>query len=119
MNTLSSDNKTEREVERKRAGLSFLIVNLGVPWALRPNSPVLSRSCPKRVLFFFFRRELPHKNGATIVRLPSFYGGESEVTQTFFVPLSNNLSYPGRCELVQKLRHLGSTESCMLKSETV
>ena len=21
----------------KRAGLSFLIVNLGVPWALRPN----------------------------------------------------------------------------------
>jgi len=60
VNTLSSDNKTERELERKRAGLSFLIVNLGVPWALRPNSPVLSRSCPKRVLFFF-RRELPHR----------------------------------------------------------
>ena len=60
VNTLSSDNKTEHEVERKRAGLSFLIVNLGVPWALRPNSPVLSQSCPKRVLFFFFRRELPH-----------------------------------------------------------
>jgi len=39
-------------------GLSFLIVNLGVPWALRPNSPVLLRSCPKRVLFLFFRREL-------------------------------------------------------------
>ena len=58
MNTLLSDNKTEREVERKRAGLSFLIVNLGVPWALRPNSPVFSRSCPKRVLFSFFRREL-------------------------------------------------------------
>jgi len=58
VNTLSSDNKTEREVERKQAGLSFLIANLGVPWALRPNSPVLSRSCPKRVLFFF-RRELP------------------------------------------------------------
>jgi len=36
VNTLSSDNKTEREVERKRAGLSFLIANLGVPWALRP-----------------------------------------------------------------------------------
>jgi len=51
-----SDNKTEREVELKQAGLSFLIVNLGVPWALRPNSKVLSRSCPKRVLFFFFRR---------------------------------------------------------------
>ena len=60
VNTLSSDNKTELEVERKRAGLSFVIVNLGVPWALRPNSPVLSRSCPKHVLFFFFRRELPH-----------------------------------------------------------
>jgi len=58
VNTISSDNKTERKVERKRAGQSFLIVNLGVPWALRPNSPVLSRSCPKRVLFFF-RRELP------------------------------------------------------------
>jgi len=42
------------------AGLSFLIVNLGVPWALRPNSQVLLRSCPKHVLFFFFRRELPH-----------------------------------------------------------
>jgi len=40
-------------------GLCFLIVNLGVPWALRPNSPVLLRSCPKRVLFFF-GRELPH-----------------------------------------------------------
>jgi len=45
----------------KRAGLSFSIVNLGVPWALRPNSPVLLRCCPKRVLFFFFTRELPHK----------------------------------------------------------
>jgi len=43
-------------------GLSFLIVNLGVPWALRPNSPVFSESCPKRVLFFFFRRELPHES---------------------------------------------------------
>ena len=31
VNTLSSDNKTEREVERKRAGLSFLIVDLGTP----------------------------------------------------------------------------------------
>ena len=30
-----------------------------MPWTLRPNSPVLSRSCSKRVLFFF-RRELPH-----------------------------------------------------------
>jgi len=59
VNTLSSDNKTEREVEQKQAGLSFLIVNLGVPWALRPNSPVLLQSCPKRVLFFFCRRELP------------------------------------------------------------
>ena len=36
MNTLSSDNKTERDVERKRAGLSFLIVNLGMPWTLQP-----------------------------------------------------------------------------------
>jgi len=54
VNTLLSDNKTEREVERKRVGLSFLIVNLGVPWALRTNSPVFSWSCPKRVLFFFF-----------------------------------------------------------------
>jgi len=34
VNTLSSDNKTEREVERKWAGLSFLIVNLGVPRTL-------------------------------------------------------------------------------------
>jgi len=31
VNTLSSENKIEREVERKRAGLSFLIVNLGTP----------------------------------------------------------------------------------------
>jgi len=59
VNTLSSDNKTEREFEQKRAGLSFLIVNLGVPWTRRLNSPVLLRSCPKRVLFCFFRRELP------------------------------------------------------------
>ena len=68
MNTLSTDNKTEREVERKRAGLSFLIVNLGVPWALRTNSPVLSRSWPKRVLFFFYRRELPHQLNKTCVQ---------------------------------------------------
>jgi len=33
VNTLSSDNKPEREVEQKRAGLSFFIVNLGVPQA--------------------------------------------------------------------------------------
>ena len=33
-----------------------------MPWELRPNwnSPVLLRSCPKCVLFFFFRKELPH-----------------------------------------------------------
>jgi len=37
VNIFSSDNKTEREVERKRAGLSFLIVNLSVPWILRPK----------------------------------------------------------------------------------
>jgi len=59
VNTLTSDSKTERELERKRVGLSFLIVNLRVPWALRPNPPVFSRSCPKSVLFFF-RRELSH-----------------------------------------------------------
>ena len=70
MNTFSSDNKTEREVERKRAGLSFLTANLGVAWTLRPNSPVLPRSCPKRVLFFFFRRELPHKSGANCEVVP-------------------------------------------------
>jgi len=29
VNTLSSDNKTKREVERKRAGLSFLTYQLG------------------------------------------------------------------------------------------
>jgi len=44
----------------KRTGLSFLIVNLGVPWTLRLNSPVLSQSCPKCVVVFF-RRGLPHK----------------------------------------------------------
>jgi len=32
VNTNLSDSKTEREVERYQAGLSFLIVNLGVPW---------------------------------------------------------------------------------------
>jgi len=73
MNTLSSDNKTEREVERKRAGLSFLIDNLGVPWALRTNSQVLLRSCPKCVVVFF-RRGLQHwavltwqRNNETVV----------------------------------------------------
>jgi len=44
----------------KRAGLSFLTVNLGVPWTLWLKSPVLLRNCRKRVLFFLFRRELPH-----------------------------------------------------------
>jgi len=66
---ISQFNKTEREVERKSAGLSFLIVNLGVPWALRPNSPVLSRSCPKCVVVFF-KRGLQHKNCATSEVVP-------------------------------------------------
>jgi len=48
------------------------------------NLPVFSRSGSKRVLFIFFRRELPHKNGATVVQLPSFNGGECETTQKFF-----------------------------------
>jgi len=43
----------------KRAGLSSLIVSLGVPWTLQLNSPVLLRSCPKCVVVFF-RRGLPH-----------------------------------------------------------
>jgi len=72
VNTLLSDNKTEREVDRKRAGRSFLIVNLGVPWALRLISPVLSRSCPKRVLFF--RRELPQMPSCQILVLSSGSG---------------------------------------------
>jgi len=66
--TYSYQNKTMSEYNSivinwvgraKRAGLSFLIINLGVPWTFRLNLPVLLRSCPKRVLFFFFRRELP------------------------------------------------------------
>ena len=74
VNTLSSDNKTEREVERKRAGLSFLIVNLGVPWALRLNSPVLLRSCPKRVLFFFLEGNchIGHENNE-VWAIPTCY----------------------------------------------
>jgi len=56
--------------------------------------------------------------GATIVRLVSFHGGESEVTQKLFVPLLNNLPYPGRCDLGQKLGHLDRTEPCMLKIKT-
>ena len=72
-------NTTLKVCEHNRAahasaGLSFLIVNLGVPWALWPNSPVLLRRCPKCLLFFFFRRELPHKNGATSEVVPSLKG---------------------------------------------
>ena len=36
----------------KSAGLSFLIVNLGVPWALQLNSPVLLWSSPKCFVVF-------------------------------------------------------------------
>jgi len=43
-------------VRAKPAGLSFLIVNLGVPWTLPIY--VFSRNCPKRVVVFFFRREV-------------------------------------------------------------
>jgi len=43
----------------KLAGLSFLIVNLGVPGTLRLNSPVLLRGCPKCVVVLF-KRWLPH-----------------------------------------------------------
>jgi len=58
------------------------------------------------------------ENGATIVRLASFNGGESEVTQKLFEPLSNNLIYPGKCELAQKLGNVVRIESCMLETET-
>jgi len=34
------------------------------------------------------------------------------------MPLSNNLPYPGKSELVQKLGNLDRAESCMLKLET-
>jgi len=37
VNTNLSDSKTEREVERCQAGLSFLTVNLGVRWTFLPN----------------------------------------------------------------------------------
>jgi len=37
VNTNLSDSKTERKVERYQAGLSFLIVNLGVPWTFLLN----------------------------------------------------------------------------------
>jgi len=35
-------------------------------------SPVLSRNCPKRVLFFFFRREVPQAWG-TLDRKSTFF----------------------------------------------
>jgi len=37
VNTNLSDSKTEREVKRYQVGLSFLIVNLGVPWTFLLN----------------------------------------------------------------------------------
>jgi len=45
VNTLLSDNKTEREIERKRAGLSFLVVNLGTPTKLTSALAELSYTC--------------------------------------------------------------------------
>ena len=77
------------------------------------SCPELLRSCPKRVLFFFFRRELPYKNGATFIRLFSLDGGESEATQ-LFVSLPNNLPYPGRCKLAQKLRNAEIRDSIVV-----
>ena len=64
----------------KRAGLSFLIVNLGVPWALRLNSPVLLRSCPK-CFVVFFRRGLQHCS-------------ENRVCPEFFIPGGSCLALP-------------------------
>ena len=57
----------------KLAGLSFLIVSLGVPWTLQLNSPVLLRSCPICVVVFF-GGGLPHKNGATSEVVPKRKG---------------------------------------------
>jgi len=37
LNTNLFDSKTERKVERYQAGLSFLTVNLGVPWKFLLN----------------------------------------------------------------------------------
>jgi len=37
VNTNLSDSKTEREVKRYQVGLSFLIVNLGMPWTFLLN----------------------------------------------------------------------------------
>jgi len=44
--------------------------------------------------------------------------GENAGTQKLFMPLPNNLPYPGKSELVQKLGNLDRAESCMLKLET-
>jgi len=49
----------------------------------------------------------------------SFEGGESAGTQKLLVPLPNNLPYPGKSELVQKLGNLDRTEFYMLKSDAV
>jgi len=60
-------------VRAKQAGLSFLIVNLGVPWTLPINQ--CSRGTVLNVcLSSSFRRELPHKNGATSEVVPSLKG---------------------------------------------
>ena len=57
-------------VRAKPAGLSFLSVNLGVPWTLRLNSPVLLRSRPKCVVVFF-RRGLPQPAPARVLNANS------------------------------------------------
>ena len=48
----------------------------------------------------------------------SFNEGRVKPLKNFFVILPNNL-YPGRYELARKVRNSVSTESCMLKLETV
>ena len=46
----------------------------------------------------------------------SFMGEKVKPLKTFRV--FNNLPYPGRCELAQKIGNLDRAESCMLKPET-
>ena len=110
LNTNLSDVKTERKVEWHRAGLTFFIVNSGVPW-VRSYDKITSALAG----LLKITGDLTITNWCHVVRVFLLWGREWSHSK-LFVSLPKNIPYPGRCALAQKIGNLDRIESCMLKT---
>jgi len=92
-------------------GLSFLIVNLGVPWTFPTKLASALAELSKKA----------NRNATNWCHYRSgfsFNGGESEATQNFSCLYLTAYHNFWRRKLAQKIGRLDRTESRMLKTET-